>query len=139
MTYKKYRFITLKQYRLIVVSTIIIMMVLNGWAAVSGYPWLPAPVLIIGSIILIFSRRRVKELWVDEREYSIGTRAFTMACAIFITLASISGITLIAFGDDQEKPILLAIGLTLLGSVGALGIFFFTIKFYLDRKMSGKE
>ncbi len=136
MTYKKYRLITLKQYRLIMASTIIIMMVLSGWAAVSGYAWLPAPVFIIGIIILGLSRRRVKELRVDEREYSIGTRSFALACTIFSTLAVISGITLIGLG--QDTPVLLAIGFTLFGSVVALGIFFYTVKFYLDRKMGGK-
>lgn len=137
MTIKKYGLIKLKQYRLIVVSTLIIMMVLMGWAAVSGNVWLPAPVLAIGIIILVLSRRRVKELRVDEREYSIGTRSIVLACTIFEFLAVISGVTLIALG--QNTPVLLAIGFTLFGSVVALGTFFYIAKFYIGRKLSGKE
>jgi uncharacterized membrane protein len=118
------------------VSTLIIMCVLNGWAAFSGNVWLPAPVLIIGSIIIGLSRTRVKELWGDEREYNITEKAGIFAWLIYLFLACPSGLTLIVLGRDT--PVLLAIGWTLLGSCIALALFFFIFKLYFNRKLGGK-
>jgi uncharacterized membrane protein len=137
MTIKKYRLITLKQYRLIMAGTLIVMCVLNGWAAFSGNVWLPAPVLIVGSIIIGLSRTRVKELWGDEREYNIAEKAGIYAWLIYMVLAAPSGLTLIVFSHGTPN-LSFAIGFTLLGSACALALFFVIAKFYLGRKLGGK-
>lgn len=136
MTLKKYRLITLKQYRLIMASTLIIMCVINGWAALSGNVWLPAPVLIIGSIIIGLTRTRVKELWGDEREYNIAEKAGIWAWLIYLFMAGPSGLTLIVLGRDT--PVLFAIGWTLLGSTTVLALLFFIFKLYIGRKLGDK-
>jgi uncharacterized membrane protein len=137
MTIKKNRLITLKQYRLIVASTMIIMASLSGWAAHNGYAWLPAPVMIAGSIILGLLRMRVKELRVDERSNSIDEKSMAIAWLIFIFLAGTSGLTLLALGRDTPD-FLQAIGWTLLLSGCAIAIFFFIAKLFVSRKMGGK-
>ena len=113
------------------------MCVLNGWAAASENAWLPAPVIIVGSIIIGISRTRVKELWGDEREYDITEKAGIFAWLIYLFIAAPSGITLMVLGRDT--PVMLAIGWTLLGSACVLALLFFIFKLYLNRKMSGKE
>jgi uncharacterized membrane protein len=116
----------------------IIMVLLMGWAAFSGNAWLPAPVLIVGSVIIGLSRTRVKELWGDEREYNITEKAGIFACLIYMFLAGPSGLTLIVL-DHDTPGLSFAIGFTLLGSACALALFFFVAKLYLSRKMDGKE
>jgi uncharacterized membrane protein len=113
------------------------MFFLGGWASLSGNIWLPAPVFIIGSLIIGLARIRVKELWGDEREYNITEKAGIFAWLIYMVLAAPSGLTMIVLGHDTSVSIY-AIGWTLLGSTMALTLFFTLARLYLNRKMGGK-
>jgi uncharacterized membrane protein len=127
---------TSKKYRIIWISGFIITTLLVGWAAMSGYAWVSVPVFIASVIVLGLLRVRVKELTFDERAFSITEKSYTLASIIFIFVAVIIGLTLIAFGRD--KPIMLTIGFTLLGSGCVLTLLFSIFKFYISRKMGGK-
>lgn len=129
MTNKKYTFIN--------VITLIVIALLMGWAAANGYYWIAVPVFIVYGFVFAILRSRVKELMFDEREYNIAEKAGIYAYIIFLILAFVSGAILTTLSPGT--PILLPIGLTLIGSACAITLFFFVAKFYFSRKMGGKE
>ena len=128
---------TYKKYRLIWVSATIIIAVLVGWSVASGYFWVQIPVLVVYIVTVFPLRKRVKEVWYDERSAIIDLRTWYIASLIFIFLSVGSGVALL-FLSLNAYPDLLPIGLTLAGSGTALGLFFQLVRLYISRKMSGK-
>jgi uncharacterized membrane protein len=129
---------TYKKYRLIWVSATIIMALLVGWSVASGYYWIQVPVLIVYIVTVFPLRKRVKEVWYDERNSIIDLRAQSIASLIFVFLSIGSGATLL-YLSLNAYPDLLPIGLTLTGSGCVLALFFNLAKLYISRKMGGKE
>lgn len=129
---------TYKKYRLIWISATIIMALLVGWAAASGYYWVQVPILIVYIVTVFPLRKRVKEVWYDERNAIIDLRAHSIASLIFVLLSISSGVILL-YLSLNAYPDLRPIGLTLVGAGTALGIFYQLARLYISRKMGGKE
>jgi uncharacterized membrane protein len=129
---------TYKKYRLIWISATIIVALLIGWSVASGYYWIPVPAIIVYFVITLPLRKRVKEVWYDERNVIIDLRAQWFASLTFIFLSVGSGFALL-FLSLNEYADLLPIGLTLIGSGTALGLFYQLARLYISRKMGIKE
>ena len=127
-----------KTYTAIRMVIIIIMAGLIGWAVVNGNALIPVPVIIAAMVILLLFRRRVKEVVVDERVYSIAEKASLIAFRVFGILAAVIGATLVALGWDSSSD-LYKIGLTLAYSVCGLLVIYYIAYIYYNRKYSGKK
>jgi uncharacterized membrane protein len=127
-----------KTYTAIRMVIIIIMAGLIGWAVVNGNALIPVPVIIAALLILLLFRRRVKEVVVDERVYSIAEKASYLAFRIFGIAAAVIGAALIALGWESSSD-LYKIGLTLAYAVCGLLVIYYIAHIYYNRKYSGKK
>jgi uncharacterized membrane protein len=127
-----------KQFTLIRIIVIIIMAGLISWAITSGNALMPIPVVIAALVILLLFRRRVKEVVVDERIYSIAEKASYLAFRIFGIAAAVIGATLVTLGWDSASD-LYKIGLTLAYAVCGLMVIYYIAYIYYNRKYSGKK
>jgi uncharacterized membrane protein len=127
-----------KQFTAIRIFILIIMVGLISWAIVSGNAWIPIPVIIAALVIQLFVRRRVKEVVVDERVYSIAEKASLVAFRIFGIAAAVIGATLVALGWQSASD-LYKIGLTLAYAVCGLLVIYYIAYIYYNRKYSGKK
>jgi uncharacterized membrane protein len=126
-----------KQFTLIRIAVIIIMAGAIGWAVNSGNAWIPILAIIAALLILLLFRRRVKEVVVDERVYSIAEKASYLALRIFGIAAAVGVAILVALG--QKTPELETVGLTLALSVCGLVLIYCIANLYYNRKYSGKK
>jgi uncharacterized membrane protein len=113
------------------------MALLVGWSVASGYFWIQAPVLIVYFITVFPLRKRIKEVWYDERNAIIDLRAQGIASAIFVFLSIGTGAILL-YLSLSAYPDLAPIGLTLASSGAVLVLFFHLVKLYISRKMGSK-
>jgi uncharacterized membrane protein len=129
---------SLKTFTRIRIFVLIIMVGLISWAIVSGNALIPIPVVIAAIVIVLLFRRRVREVAVDERVYSIAEKASYLAFRIFGIAAAVIGATLIALGWDSSSD-LYTIGLTLAYAVCGLLVIYYIAYIYYNRKYSGKK
>ena len=128
MSYKIYRI-----YKAIVIFVIALII---GWAVPAGNAFVPVPAAIIGMLILLFLRRRVKEITVDERTYNISNRASRAAFQIVTLIMVLIGATLIALGNEKY-PEVSPVGFTLIYSAaGFLVVYLISYAFY-GKKLGG--
>ena len=85
-----------RSYRICKLITIMILVALTILAIDRGIAWIPIPAGAIAILVMLLTRRTVKEVVVDERSYTIANRAsrFTFQAGAFI-MAYI-GVTLAA-------------------------------------------
>jgi len=89
-------------------------------------------------VVMLLLRRRVREVVVDERVYSIAEKASLVAFRIFGIAAAVIGITLVALGWQSASD-LYKIGLTLAYSACGLLVIYYIAYIYYNRKYSGKK
>jgi uncharacterized membrane protein len=127
-----------KQFTVIKLVVIIIMGGLIGWAVSNGNYWIPVPAVIAALMVLLLFRKRVKEVVVDERVYSIAEKASYLAFRIFGIAAAVIGATFVALGQGTV-PELLPIGLTLAFAACGLVLIYYIAYTCYKRKYSGKK
>jgi uncharacterized membrane protein len=129
---------SLKRYRILTAITLVIVAASVGWAVVNGNAWIPIPIFVAALLILLLSRRRVREIVVDERVYSIAEKASYLAFRIFGIAAAVIGATLVAIGWDSSSA-LYKIGLTLTFAACGLMMIYYIAYIYYNKKHSGKK
>jgi uncharacterized membrane protein len=127
-----------KTFTRIRIFVLIIMAGLISWAIVSGNALLPIPVVIAAVVIVLLLRKRVKEIVIDERVYSIAEKAAYITFRIFGIAAAVTGATLVALGWESSSD-LYKIGLTLAYAVCGLMVIYYIAYIYYNRKYSGKK
>ncbi len=128
---------THKRYRLYKAMVVIIIAVLVGWAVPAGKAYIPVPAALIGMVALLFIRRGVKEVVVDERTYNIANLASRAAFQITALAMVLIGATLVALGNGKyagAEPI----GFTLIYSACGLLVVYLIGYSYYNRKLGGK-
>ena len=125
-------------FKLFRAFVVIIAGFLSAWAAANGNPWIPVPAIIAAIIILLLTRRGIKEIIVDERTYSVSYKASRLAFVIFGVGAVAIGATLLAFGKG-DYPELKPIGFTLAYSVCGLVLIYSIAYIIYNRILGGKE
>jgi len=92
---------------------------------------IPLVVVAIGVTLIMWSKRKVKEVIEDERDQKIGGKAMRNAVILFSLLATIIGLILYASGGEVQ----MAVSHTLLGSVSFILISYIAFFYFLERKM----
>ena len=127
-----------KTYQFWKLLLVVLVAVLVGWSVPSGNPYIPIPAAVVVMVVMLVLRRRVKEVVVDERTYSVANRASRTAFQVGTLFMALIGATLLAlaYGDS---PALEPVGYALIYSAaGFLLIYLVSYNLY-NRKLGGKE
>jgi uncharacterized membrane protein len=127
-----------RQFTVIKIIVAVVLGVTAAWAATSGNIPILITAMVVFVAMLVLLRRRVKEITVDERVYTVAYRATRLAYMVFVVIAVIVGITLTHLAEDAADP-RFYIGLTLDYSACALVVFYWLGYTYYNRKLGGKE
>jgi uncharacterized membrane protein len=128
---------SLKTYNLWKIIIVIIVAILVGWAGYANNAFIPVPTVLVGGGILLFLRRKVKEITTDERTFNIAGRAAGFTLSFFVIAAAATGVTLLSIGGDVT-PAVETVGFTLAYSICTLLILYFISYVYYNRKYGGK-
>ncbi len=123
-----------KQYRFAKLAVVVIVAAVVGQAIVYRSYLVPVAVLVAAVLVLLFLRRRVKEIVADERDFAIGGRAAFLAIQIYSWIAVIATLMFYAFRD--RNPAYEAIGLTLAFSTCLLMLVYAALVSYHSRYAS---
>ena len=126
-----------KTYVMLRVIVVIIMTFLAAWAVASGNVLVLIPVAIAGIAMMLTLRKRVKEVIVDERVYSISDKTSRVAVRISVALLVVAGAVCITLREGM--PQLFQIGLTLTCTACGLLLVYWVSYIYYSRKMGGGE
>jgi len=96
------------------------------------------PAVILGMLILIILRRRVKEVITDERVYDIAEKASRLTLQIVGITMAVVGAALLAIGRGGSS-MLAEIGFTLEYATSGLLVIYYIAYIYYNRKLGGKE
>ncbi|MFA5165911.1 MAG: DUF2178 domain-containing protein [Candidatus Paceibacterota bacterium] len=80
---------TFKQYKTVQIAVLILISIIFSQTFAANSLALSLGVLLAGSLLLLFLRKRVKEVILDEMSYAIGGKAALAAIQIFCWLAVI--------------------------------------------------
>jgi uncharacterized membrane protein len=112
--------------------------VTTGASVAAGIWIIPIPVIFIGMLIVIFLRRRVKEIVADERTFTIAQKASRLTLQIAIIGMAAMGIILFSLSHG-ESPVLTQTGFAFEYSACVLLIINTLAYNYYSRKLGGKE
>lgn len=129
---------TLKQYQKIKLFSAIILAMFFSQCFVYKKFILALIILPVVTLILLWLRKKVKEVIADERDYEIGGRAALLAMQIFSWIGVIAMFGFYAF--SELNPYYEAVAVTLAFSVCFFMLLYsFIFKFYSRVKFSNKK
>ncbi|HPS21741.1 MAG TPA: DUF2178 domain-containing protein [Candidatus Paceibacterota bacterium] len=124
-----------KQYQKIRLIITVIIAIIFGQAIVLENFLIPIITLIVASLVLIFLRRKVKDVISDERDVALGGKSALMAIQIYSWIAVVVMFILYAF--RSTNPFYEPIGMTLAYSTCLLMIIYSVVfRFYNKEKFS---
>lgn len=127
-----------KQYQKIKLVTVFLLAFAFSQSIIFKNFFIPVILLIVGSLLLMYFRKQVKEVMADERDYAIAGKSATLAIQIFSWLAVIAMFLLYSLSD--LNPYYNAIALTLAYSTMVLMLLYTLIFRYYERfKFSEKK
>lgn len=125
-----------RTYTILKLVIVIILVALVTLAVNYGIAWIPIPAALIAVLVMLLTRRSVKEVVADERNYTIANRAsrFTFqAGAIIMTFIGITMEALNRNGHPELEPY----ALTLMFSAAGLLILYLLSILYHSGKLGG--
>jgi uncharacterized membrane protein len=121
-----------KTYQNIRTMIVIIVASLVGSAVIMGNLLLAFITLLLGFLISYFIRKNVYEVAEDERTYHVAYKASRMAMLLFLTIITISGITILTL--KNIFPELTQVGFTLANSACLLLLLYSLFYLYYNKK-----
>jgi uncharacterized membrane protein len=128
MSYRAYRI-----WKLIIIMILVALTTL-AWS--QGIAWIPIPAAVAAIIVMVLMRRRVKEVVVDERNYTIANRASRFTFQAGAIIMAFTGITLSVMANNGH-PELGPYADTLIFSTGGLFIIYIFSMLYYSGKLGG--
>jgi uncharacterized membrane protein len=130
---------TFRAYKIVKFIIVVILVVLTIVAVNYGIAWIPIPAGLLAVIAMLLVRRRVKEVVVDERNYTIANRASRFTFQAGAIAMAFTGVTLEAL-DRGGHPELQPYALTLIYSaIGLLIIYMFSMLYHSGKLGGGVE
>lgn len=120
-----------KQYQKIRLIIVVVTAIVFGQAIVLDNYLIPIITLVVSSLLLIYLRRKVKEVMVDERDKALGGKAALMAIQIYSWIAVI--VMLVLYASKDLNPFYEPIGMTLAYSTCLL-MFIYSLIFRFYNK-----
>ncbi len=118
----------------------IIGMIIGGvvGASVAMENWVVPVIAVIGGIlVMIMLRRRVKEVYADERTYTIAYKAARLTIAVTGIGMALAGAVLLA-ASRGETSAMAQVGFALEYATCGLLIIYYIAYIYYNRKLGGK-
>lgn len=122
---------TLKEYQKIRLVVIVAISLVFSQAIVYKNCLVPIAVLIAGSLVFMYLRRRVEGVMADERDYAVGGKAALLAMQTYSWLAVMA--MFVFYGLRDINPFYEAIGMTLAFSTCLLMLTYAVIFRYYER------
>jgi len=113
-----------------------VLVALTTVAVNYGIAWIPIPAGLFAVLAMLLTRRLVKEVVVDERNYVIANRASRLAFQAGAIIMAFVGVTLEALQRDG-RPEIEPYALTLILSVAGLFIVYIFSTLYYSGKLGG--
>ena len=113
---------TNKQYKKIKLIITVVLAIVFGQSIILENYIIPIITLIVASLVLLFLRRRVKDIIADERDLAIGGKSALIAIQIYSWVAVVAMFILYSFRDIN--PSYEPIGMTLAFSTCLLIIIY---------------
>lgn len=130
--------LTTKQYQKIKLGAVIILAMVFSQSIVYKNFFIPVALLVVGSLVLLYLRKQVKEVIVDERDKVSGGKAAILAIQIYAWMAVIAMFLLYSLAD--LNPYYNSIAMTLAFSTTILMLLYSVIfNYYNKMKFSDKK
>jgi uncharacterized membrane protein len=129
----------IKTYRNWRVAITAIIAAVAAVSVVAGNAYILISAVIIGMIVIIMLRRRVKEVIYDERTYSIAYKAARLTMSIVGIGMAIAGAILLALNRDTLSSAPAQVGFALEYAVCGLLVINLAAYTYYSRKLGGKN
>ncbi len=125
-----------RAYRIIKFIIILVLVALTTVAVNYGIAWIPIPAGLVAVLAMLLIRRRVKEVVVDERNYTIANRASRFTFQAGAIIMAFTGVTLEALNRNGH-PELEPYAMTLIFSATGLLIIYIFSTLYHSGKLGG--
>lgn len=130
--------LTTKQYQKIKLATVIILAMVFSQSIIYKNFFIPVALLVVGSLVLLYLRKQVKEVIVDERDKVSGGKAAMLAIQIYAWIAVVAMFLLYSLVD--LNPYYNSIAMTLAFSTTILMLIYSVIfSYYNKMKFSDKK
>jgi len=129
----------IKTYRNWRVAITAIIAAVAAVSVVAGNAYILISSVIIGMIVIIMLRRRVKEVIYDERTYSIAYKAARLTMSIVGIGMAVAGAILLALNRDTLSSAPAQVGFALEYAVCGLLVINLAAYTYYSRKLGGKN
>lgn len=127
-----------RTYRIWKFIIILILVALTIFAVNQGIAWIPIPAALAAILIMLLTRRMVKEVAVDERSYTIANQASRITFQAGAIIMVFVGVTLGAL-SRSNYPDLQPYADTLVFGAGGLLIIYLACILYYTGKHGGAE
>ncbi len=130
--------LTVGQYRNIKIATVVVLAMAFSQSFVFKNFFIPIVLLVAGSLLLMYFRRRVNGVLADERDYATGGKAALLAIQIYSWIAVLGMLALYSASDlnpyYQPVAMALAFSTTLLLLIYAVMFRYYDKFKFSDRK-----
>jgi len=128
----------IKTYRNWRIALIAIIAALAAVSVATGIAYILIAAVVIGILVLLLLRRKVKEVVEDERTYTIAYKAARLTVSVAGIGMAIAGAILLAFNHDALSSTPAQVGFALLYAVCGLLVINMAAYTYYSRKLGGK-
>lgn len=122
---------TLQEYKKVRMVFIIVLAMAFSASMQLGNYLVPVAILIVGSLLSLYLRRRVQGVVADERDYATGGKAALLAIQVYSWVAVVA--MFIFYGLKDVNPSYEPIGMTLAFSTMVLMLSYAVIFRYYDK------
>ncbi len=128
-----------RAYRIWKFITILILVALTIFAINQGIAWIPIPTALAAILIMLLTRRMVKEVVVDERNYTIANQASRITFQASVIIMAFVGVTLGALSRGNYPDLQPYADTLVFGAGGLLIIYIATILYYTGKHGGAEE
>jgi uncharacterized membrane protein len=107
--------------------------------SVASENWVaPIVVVIVGVLVMLILRRTIKEVYADERTYTIAHKASRLTIAIIAIIMPVTGAVLLALSHHNLSSARAQVGFALEYITCGLLIIQYIAYYYYSRKLGGR-
>jgi uncharacterized membrane protein len=130
---------TFRAYRIVKFIIGLVLVALTVVSIDYGIAWIPIPAGLVAVVVMLLTRRKVKEVVVDERNYAIANRASRFTFQVGAIVMAFVGVTLEAMsssGHAEFEPYALTL---ILSATGLLLIYIISTLYHSGKLGGGVE
>ena len=129
-------------YRAYQIWKLVMIMIVVGLTILAidrGIAWIPIPAIMIGVIIMLITRRMVKEVVVDERSYTIANQASRITIQAGAIIMVSVGVTLGVLAQSDYPNLQPYADTLVFSAIGFLILYIISILYYTGKHGGAEE